>query len=308
MKKFIKYSLLFIVVSSISYIGFVGIFGNLLEENFNSNLIYEPTTGYNDVRLKEVEKINDIDVLFIGSSHSYRSFDPRILKQYGLKTFNLGSSSQSHVQTNYLLKKYLDRLNPDLVVYEVFPHVFSSNGVESSINLVSSSPEINWDLFSMAIKSKNLLIINNFIYSTFLNIRNFDPRVEKHNEKDRYIRGGYVQRIVDTVNKEKNTLSTFWSSNSRQINYFKKNIEIIKRNSKTLILVQTPYTYEYSNQSKIDSFFEKYEDYYDLNKMMNLSDSLDFFDPHHVNQNGAEKVSQFLAPLLLKKLKKKSKK
>ena len=56
-----------------------------------------------------------------------------------LKTFNLGSSSQTPIQTKMLLDEHLDRLNPKLVVFEVYPVVFQLEGVESALDFIANT-------------------------------------------------------------------------------------------------------------------------------------------------------------------------
>lgn len=64
---------------------------------------------------------NSLDILFIGSSHSYCTFDPEIVdKALGTYSFNLGSPLQ-HPDTSYhLLKKALESQSPRTVVFEIY--------------------------------------------------------------------------------------------------------------------------------------------------------------------------------------------
>jgi len=64
---------------------------------------------------------NSIDMLFIGSSHAYCTFDPEIVdNSLGTTSFNLGSPLQ-HPDTSYhLLKKALETQNPKTVVFEIY--------------------------------------------------------------------------------------------------------------------------------------------------------------------------------------------
>ncbi|MFQ5607599.1 MAG: hypothetical protein ACE5GA_06610, partial [Candidatus Zixiibacteriota bacterium] len=71
-------------------------------------------------RFREIEGARDVDILFLGSSHSYASFDPRVFSESALSSFNMGSASQSPLNTYSLLKRYYERLNPKVVVYEVY--------------------------------------------------------------------------------------------------------------------------------------------------------------------------------------------
>ena len=130
----IKRILIFSVFLIIGYTLLLFLFGSVLKPKHLPNLVYK--VGHNYLRLQEVRQTSNVDLLFLGSSHAYRGFDTRIFRASNYKAFNLGSSSQTPVQTRVLLERYLENLNPKLVVYEVNPIMFYSDGVESTINLV----------------------------------------------------------------------------------------------------------------------------------------------------------------------------
>ena len=46
-------------------------------------------------RIKDIRNYHDVDILFLGSSHSYRTFDTRTYEAAGYHCFNLGSSIQT---------------------------------------------------------------------------------------------------------------------------------------------------------------------------------------------------------------------
>ena len=110
-----------------------------LPNSLHPNLRYHPGSGgFLFSRLKEVKTQNNIDLLILGSSHAYRGFDTRIFNNEGINAFNLGSSAQTPVQTNYLLKTYLKQLKPKVVLYEVYPETFTFDGVEAEMDLISN--------------------------------------------------------------------------------------------------------------------------------------------------------------------------
>lgn len=65
-----------------------------------------------------------------------------------------------------------------------------------------------------------------------------------------------------------------------------------------LILVQAPVTNSYyksiKNNQQLDAFFTSIAEYYNFNKIMKLSDTLDFYDSNHLNQIGVEKFNKEL--------------
>jgi imidazoleglycerol phosphate dehydratase HisB len=47
-----------------------------------------------------------------------------------------------------------------------------------------------------------------------------------------------------------------------------------------------------------DNMISKNAKYYNFNLKLKLNDSLDFFDSHHLNQNGVLKTNQYLIKIL----------
>ena len=139
MKQFLKLFFCFVPFSILIYSFFAFFWAEyspkIISSNLKSKEIYT-TPGSLYFRTKELKKYNDLDVLFLGSSHAYRGFDTRFYENYGLNVFNLGSSSQTQIQTNILVERYLDSLNPKIVIYEVYPGTFMNDGVESSVDLL----------------------------------------------------------------------------------------------------------------------------------------------------------------------------
>ena len=134
MKEFIKKVVLFLLFLAVIYpVGVICWEEFKPFKKIKKNLQYiQGAYGHTYSRLSEVDTIQNIDLLFLGSSHAYRGFDNRYFERVGITSFNLGSSSQSSVQSNYLLKRYLKQLNPKQVIIEVYPlTTFGLDGSES---------------------------------------------------------------------------------------------------------------------------------------------------------------------------------
>ena len=146
------------------YLVLLIIWGELMPTIFKKNLTYSRGAyGHMYTRIREAEKVKNIDMLFIGSSHAYRGFDTRVAKTYGYESFNLGSSAQTPVQTELLLKKYLGNLNPKLIVYEVYPYTFTNDGVESSLDMIANG-KIDYDILNMAFALNNIKTSTRLVY------------------------------------------------------------------------------------------------------------------------------------------------
>jgi hypothetical protein len=87
-----------------------------------------------------------LDVLFLGSSQTFTTFDPRIFERHGLEVFNLGTAAQTPLTTYYLLEAWGDRFRPRLLVVDVYWGFMGPDGeIESILDLLQnarSSPHL----------------------------------------------------------------------------------------------------------------------------------------------------------------------
>ncbi len=91
--------------------------------------------GHTAARMAEFDRLstsNDtLDVLFVGSSLTYRGIDARVFERRGLDVFALGLSSQTPLNYAPLLAASLPRVPPRAVVFEAAPDLFQSDGMEA---------------------------------------------------------------------------------------------------------------------------------------------------------------------------------
>ncbi len=309
MKKFIilllKFSVFILVFYSILII-FWGRFAPAILRP-NINFTYR-TYGFTNTRLNEIKNFKNIDILFLGSSHAYRGFDTRIFDEAGLKSFNLGSSSQTPIQTEILIKRYLDSLKPKMIIFEVSPLSFSTDGVESTLDIISN--DIN-DLKSikLALNQNNLKIYNTLFYSYFHSIYRdlFDEKkyaedIMKGN--DMYISGGYVEKQFKLF-KYVNYPETKWEFNETQFSALQRIMKLVKKRNIKLILIQAPSTSNFynahTNNIEFDDRISNYGIYFNFNEISKLDDSLHFYDAHHLNQKGVEILDNDVINLIFKK-------
>jgi hypothetical protein len=308
MRKFLKTGLLFVPFAIVIYIILVIVIGELNIGTLQKNLKYFVVSyGHTNTRIKEVKKSAHVDVLFLGSSHTYRGFDTRIFENAGYSTFNLGSSIQSPIQTELLLKRYLEKLQPKIVIYEVCPIALSTDGVESTCDIISNDV-VDFDALKIAIKQNNIKIYNTLIYSYYRQFMQLDSDFNEPIKKDddTYIKGGFVEKKIKFYKQEKIIGSKKAELNNLQKESFEAILDMAKAKNIKLILIQAPITKgtynAYTNNDYFDKEMEQYGAYFNFNKMIQLNDSLDFFDGHHLNQNGVVKFNKAIIENVLPKI------
>lgn len=254
---------------------------------------------YMPARIEETKKTKNIDILILGSSHAYRGFDPRIFEEKGYSLLNLGSSSQTPLQTEVLLKRYYDILNPEIVIFEIYPEVFSLDGVEASVGLLTSDI-IDIPAIEMVLRINNIKLLNSLVFlwvkRFFSNMADVDYTLDQENQ--RYVRGGYVERDVSFYEDQKFE-KVQWDIRTEQMRAFGRCLEIIRSNKTKIILVYAPITTSFyganaSNQQFIDMISMYGETILNFNDLMSLDSQKYFYDKDHLNQLGVELFNEQL--------------
>ena len=303
MKKFIFNTFIFLLFTSVFYIVFLNLWGRYAPTLFKPNINYKiGTHGHMHSRLAEVKDYGEVDILFLGSYHAYRGFDTRIFSENGYKTFNLGSSSQTPVQTKVLLNRYLDNLSPKIVIYEVYPETFTIDGVESSLDIIANDKN-DFESFKMALKINNIKTYNTLIYGFTRDLLGLNSSFTENTIKgnDKYVFGGFVERELGFYQPTKFDKKEI-SLRNYQLESFSEIVQMLSDKHIELILVFAPIpkmNYDsYLNINYFDSVMRTYSVYYNFNKIINLNDQLHFYDSHHLNQNGVIIFNEKLIDLL----------
>ena len=301
MSRFLKNIGFFLLVAIIGYAILVFVVRSTFPKNYAyiTNTPYVPAgSGHLTSRLADVQNFSDVDYLVIGSSHAYRGFDPRIFEEYGYSMFNMGSSAQTPLQSNYLLRKYFKQLNPKKVIIEVFPEVFMNDGVESSTDLISNAP-LTPKLFELSISHSNVKTINTFIYS-FIDRILLGNKYDQPNRigPDEYISGGYVATDVDFQKEYEIPDSVIIELKPFQLKALQKMVKYLKANNTPFILVQAPINermyQSFKNTAEFDEKMAEYGPYYNYNEMVELQNPDLYYDRDHLNQKGVEQFNKVL--------------
>lgn len=258
--------------------------------------------GYSKLRFQEADSLDRVDILFSGSSHTYRGFDPKIFDAHGVSSFNLGSSSQKPFLTKKLLQRYLDRLNPEVVVLDTYWTLYESDDVsESTLDLLSNCT-FDEGVVEMLLEANDFSTYASSLYIPL--VRRFHDIPQSEFDGDTYEGRGYVTRNMAGWRPDhRDSLTVEFSE--RQLEILSEIKSLCKEKGARLILCHSPVTSHYrdgiTNYSLVDSTFASYADANTLWLDYNGKDKIDldedacFFDDHHLLPCG---VSDFNASLI----------
>ncbi|MDT3404767.1 hypothetical protein [Mucilaginibacter terrae] len=292
MKSFLTRLLYFSVYAILVYFIATAFVGSFFPDRYKKNLKYVlGGNGNMYTRVRQADSVKNVDVLVIGSSHAYRGYDPRIFAAHGIKMFNLGSSAQTMLQTEALLKQYLNHIHPKFIIYDVYPVFLGSNGIESALDVVSNG-HVDGSTFNMALRTNSIEVYNTMFYSYFreragLN-KNFTESLKK--DSDTYISGGFVQSYeVSSPEDRMYAKASAYKFDDKQIAALKRIAAMFKAHNIPFVLLQAPlpvkrYT-AITNNSSVDSLLSGVGKYYNFNKLITIPDSM-FADNSHLNQWG----------------------
>ena len=296
MKPFLKNTILFLLLSLLFVEAMILLLGGTGKLRNVSYLLQIGDGLYTKVR--ETDTVRDVDVLFLGSSHAYRTFDPRIFDSCGLHIVNLGSSNQTPLQSEVLLRTLLQRVNPRLVVMEVHPDIMVLDGVESAIYMVSNMPP-SWPMVRMALRTRNWRVLMTALYAMPHNGLSPSFRHFVENEEG-YVQGGFVEHPMECYSPQPIESKAIVSV-SQQEEALARCVAYLKGQGVPYLLLEVPdtkvLTDSYTNLSDFQDAMRQYGNYHYY--PVPLDDSLHFYNANHLNQRGVEIYDAFIIDTLI---------
>ena len=272
---------------------------------------------------------NSLDMVFVGSSHSYCTFDPEIIDSgLNLNSFQMGTPLQHPDTTYYELKEILKTQHPQYVVMEVYWDVlddkFDLQQANSFFEVLKSEDiknEYIKNVFPLADKVKYYLLPIRYQQSYFAyegsqmekDIENKYGVTKKQGEvqqgEEYYRSKGYVysnQLMIsteyDTTNQFRNFDGKDFEINSTQRKYIEKIVKLCKDENIQLIFVTAPVAnvsmdyiknYDLVHNAVAAMAAENGVPYIDYNVENEKKDMLtteNFRDDAHLNHSGVEIV------------------
>ncbi len=294
MRRFVKRILIFTSSCILIYVVSVISIGLISNNGLGKNFVFPiGNYGHSMLRLNEVKTHSRVDILILGSSHAYRGFDPRIFKKHQFDIFNLGLSSETPIQSYFLLKKYYSQLQPKIVIQEIYPLLLENDGTENNSFLLANEP-IDMPLTKLAFNNFNLQNLNAWIYGAFRTILHLNDQIELPEKfgEDTYIAGGYSQKDEVPLDTSKTLIAREYIPLKEQIVALDSIQQFCKSKSCSLYFVITPVTsvekHHILNWSRIIQQIEDIHSVHDFSRLPVLHDTLHFYDSDHLNQKGVE--------------------
>lgn len=305
MKKNIVKTILFLSI----FILIIGKFHNIFRFKYEDG-IYGLDTFY---RLEN----NSVDVLILGSSHSFVDINPAVLyNEYGIAGFDLGGSVQPFWNTYYYVKEALKTQKPKVIVLEAFastlPNMYSDEsriiknnyGLKFSKDKIEavqiSTPDGKIDyLMEWIMYHNRYMDINKSDFGKYLGNKNKYENWKGHYPLSNCIE--YQHPIVNEINGNIQMLD-------KEEIYYRKIIELVQKEDIPLVILVSPYAGYNTMDAELlfharaiaeecgvpfINYNEKYEE-------ISLDFATDCADLGHLNYLGSEKLTKDIGEYLVR--------
>ncbi len=276
---------------------------------------------------------NTLDMVFLGSSHSYCTFDPeKIDPLLGTNSYQLGMPLQHPDASHYTLLEVLNTQKPDTVVLELYWGVlekdFDFKQVDTFFQVLQNEPlkerfvaevfplneKVKANIKPVRYQQDFLAYANKELLKSIEENTGLKPTI-KQNEGEEYYRSkGYIycnytmnQEALAEARKEAGVDGKQWQMSSVQQGYIEKIAARCKEEGIALIFVTAPVSnVAFDNISNYGSIHEKIDElarqldvpYLDFN-MVNAEEKLfadsHFRDARHLNDEGVKIADEYFA-------------
>lgn len=283
--------------------------------NVNTNTA---VTSWND-EFNELPK-NSIDVLFLGSSHSYYTVSPILIwKRTQIPSYSLGSPSLRANVANEILKRALKTQAPKYVFLEAYSLAYPSEQTTQYLHYTFDSWNFSFQKYKAIerltsddmVSERNELMLPLLQYhGRWREINMDDVRYLFRTEETRSLRGHRIDTRVTTEAKLDGSLSNDYMQkdmeqfNKKALNEF---AALCRANNITPVVWAAPSS---AWNSRYSSFvgLEATElgiEFIDFNEKgllesLGIDETKHFSDPHHLNEAGANIINKYLSSYLKK--------
>jgi hypothetical protein len=248
---------------------------------------YKPRGGNSWTRYREYGPGTTYDAIIIGSSRAYRGYDPAVFAEHGYRMFNLGSTSQSPLNSYFLIKHYLNSRNAPLLIFDVYEGTFAGTGLESTSDLAQNLPN-DAAALEMAWALRDLRGLN------LISLRFTQPNASSYYSDPHYKGLGFSSRSDSLKEHMQPQLDETLHLPSRQKHFFEACVRLCQERGIQMV-VSSHYAREGTN-AKRHGILVSYVDsalagtgipYIDLTLATGIDDLDHFEDDSHLNSAGA---------------------
>lgn len=245
-------------------------------------------------RFRSVQQVDAVDVLFAGSSHAVRAFDPRPYEEAGLRVFNLGSMAQTPLNSFYVLSEQIPRLKPRVLIYELYPEVIGADAVGSGQDLIVNTPtDLGTLRMTASLRSPEALMT--LVATQWSRLRApLDAAPAEPVPGETYVEGGYLEK-TDTLKTFPEQSSRTWTLEDRQMDYLRRIVTLCRKHGTEVLFVSHPLpderlaavTNDEETYLQLEAFArEEGVPYNNFHGKLPLRTFEHFYDDHHLNAAG----------------------
>jgi len=297
--KFVINILKLVLIATVFYLGIfmvlnkVKVKGKPLIYSLNDDLIWEGGNSYE--RFRDFDRDAYHDVIVMGSSHAYRTFDPRLFEKENINMFNLGSSSQTLLDTDILLRKLVVPENVELIIMELSAFSFSGDDYESRAFLATNLPhdDVALDILKNKKEIRSLNLLTERMFRKLEDGPLYDP--------DDYVGKGYCEKfdsvaVLSTFKKHEN-----YQPKQKYVEALERILDYTKKNNLNILFVTQPYPKETDHtifvkfkNMLLDHHLKEGVDFLDYSFNLPVDSKDHFYDHSHLNQAGVEILNKQL--------------
>ncbi len=286
----------FVFILVVMFNGVLFVFANVSTKALGLKIISDFRVINNHV-YKAKEELHErsreaFDIIFLGSSHAYLTFDERYLELRQLNTFNLGTGAQTPLNTYYLHNALKKTIKTKRYIIEASPSMFINSGTEAYVELLNAYHELNPWAFKIAVQTGDLKA---FLFYLFWKYRLNKCDIGEISSNVAYIKGGYCE--LTHLWQESATPQSFQAvTNEIQFVYFRKLLSEIHSDGTpvAVVIAPTPVVYIqcFGNYSHIVDRIKEACDAYNI-PFVDFNDQLHyplemFSDYSHLNSRGVK--------------------
>ncbi len=185
----------------------IGILAYLLAVTFLPKYLVSGMNSHGwsfDETAEDLKRLERADILILGSSHAYRTFDPDVAEREGADIFNLATPAQTPMNSYFMFKDFLEgnltggrKIRPQVVAIELYWRTLKSNeGLESYVKSISHYPP-TMNALRLALEQESVTAFNLFASRLARSAFGLKSRPENLSDGKPYLRNGFFDSTKD---------------------------------------------------------------------------------------------------------------